>query len=214
MFTGHEFADGAEVILKTLKKHQAKAAFFLTGDFYRNPAFRKTIKQLKKAGHYLGAHSDKHVLYADWVKRDSLLVTHTQFIKDLQDNYTEMARFGIKKEQAPFYLPPYEWYNQQISDWTKAQGLQLINYTPGTLSHADYTYPSLGKQYRTSEVIYHSILEYEHKDKNGLNGFLLLLHIGTEPARPDKFHHKLDQLMLELKAKGYQFVSLPNLLSE
>src|SRR5690606_26142499 len=66
IFSGHEYADGAEDILKVLKKHDAKASFFLTGDFYRNRNFEDFIKKAISEGHYLGAHSDKHLLYIDW----------------------------------------------------------------------------------------------------------------------------------------------------
>jgi peptidoglycan/xylan/chitin deacetylase (PgdA/CDA1 family) len=97
------------------------------------------IRRLKKDGHYLGAHSDMHLLYCDWNKRDSLLVTHSQFSFDLADNYSEMARLGMDVKKAKYFLPPYEWYNDTIAAWTKQLGLQLISYTPGTLSHADYT---------------------------------------------------------------------------
>ncbi len=160
----------------------------------------------------MGAHSDKHLLYAPWTNRDSLLVTEAVFKKDLLDNYAEMARFGIPFQAAPFFLPPYEWYNQQITDWTNQLGLTMINYTPGTLSHADYTFPSLGKQYRTSQVILQSILDQEKKDPNGLNGYLLLLHLGTDPARKDKFYPYLGPLLNELKRRGYTFVALPDAL--
>lgn len=169
---------------------------------------------MQKDGHYLGAHSDKHLLYADWGKRDSLLVTKGEFTVDLYRNYAQMERFGIKEKDAPYYLPPYEWYNQKIADWTHELGFTLLNYTPGTLSHADYTYPGLGKQYRTSAVILQSILEQEKKDPNGLNGYFLLLHLGTDPQRHDKFYPHLDQLIQELKTRGYEFVTLPQALEQ
>lgn len=194
-----------------MKKHGIKAAFFLTGDFYRNPAFAPVVKGLRKDGHYLGAHSDRHLLYADWGKRDSLLVSKGEFMVDLLANYAQMERFGIKQKDAPYFLPPYEWYNQRIADWTQELGLTLINYTPGTLSHADYTYPSLGKQYRSSQTILQSIWNHEQKDPHGLNGFLLLLHLGTHPERTDKLYHHLDTLLLELKNKGYKVVPLVQL---
>ncbi|GGK70628.1 hypothetical protein GCM10011405_18360 [Rufibacter glacialis] len=140
------------------------------------------------------------------------MVTKETFTTDLLANYAEMAKFGIKREAAPFFLPPYEWYNQQIADWCQETGFTLINYTPGTLSHADYTYPSLGKQYRTSEFIYTSILNQEQKDPHGLNGYLLLLHLGTDPARTDKFYHRLDELLQELTRRGYQMAPLQEVI--
>jgi peptidoglycan/xylan/chitin deacetylase (PgdA/CDA1 family) len=194
-----------------LYDQKIKASFFFTGRFYRNSDFTAVIQQLKKDGHYLGAHSDEHLLYCDWTKRDSLLVTKKQFTHDLLNNYSAMEKFSIQKQDAHFFLPPYEWYNDTIAAWTKQAGFQLINYTPGTKSHADYTTPAM-KNYTASIDIFNSILQYE--TKLGLNGFILLLHVGAGPARTDKFYHKLPLLFNELKKRGYDFVRIDKLLQQ
>ncbi len=211
VFTGHEFADGGKIITQTLKDENLKASFFFTGDFYRNKKFKSVIKNLRKQGHYLGAHSDKHLLYCDWNKRDSLLVTKDDFEKDISANYKVMERFGLNKQKASLFLPPYEWYNNSIATWAKETGLQLINFTPGTRSNADYTTPD-EKNYRSSEEIYQSIINYERSNPSGLNGFMFLLHIGTDPKRMDKFYNRLPQLIAALKAKGFQFQTVEELL--
>ncbi len=207
VFTGHEFADGGETIVTTLQQQRIKASFFFTGDFYNNSLFKKTITQLKKDGHYLGAHSNKHLLYADWMKRDSLLVSNDEFTKDLEMNYAAMKKLGITN--AKYFLPPYEWYNDSIAAWTKAMNLQLINFTPGTNSNADYTTPDM-KNYRGSDEIYNSITTQEAK--GNLNGYILLLHTGTDPKRTDKFYFKLNQLIQYLRQKGYVFKRVDELL--
>ena len=209
VFTGDEFADGGEFITKTLKDQNVKASFFFTGRFYRNPQFKSIIQQLKKEGHYLGAHSNDHLLYCDWSKRDSLLVSEEEFKTDLLKNYEAMQSFGIKKKDALFFLPPFEWYNDSIASWTNELGLQLINFTPGTLSHADYTTPE-AKNYRSSETIYQSIINYGNN--RSLNGFILLLHIGTDPKRTDKFYHYLPQLIQWLQQNSYRLVTVDKLL--
>lgn len=211
VFTGDEFADGEALITETLKREKIKASFFLTGRFYRTEEFKAIIKQLKKDGHYLGAHSNEHLLYCDWEKRDSLLVTEQQFKTDLENNYAEMKKHGIAKSQAAYFLPPYEWYNDTIAAWTKELGLQLINFTPGTRSTADYTTPNM-KSYRSSEEIYRSIINYQQLKASGLNGFILLVHIGTDPKRTDKFYYKLPGLIKYLKIQGYQFQTVNQLL--
>lgn len=210
VFTGDEYADGGEKISKVLAQEKVKASFFLTGNFYRNPNFQSLIKKLKKDGHYLGPHSDKHLLYCDWNKRDSLLVTKTGFETDLNNNYQAMSNFGIDKEDAKYFLPPYEWYNQTIADWTKAQGLRLINFTLGTRSNADYTYPEMGKSYRSSDEIYRSITTFNETKPNGLNGFILLLHIGTDARRTDKFYNRLAELVAYLKKADYKLTRIDN----
>lgn len=206
VFTGDEFAQGGDVLRKTLGKHGVKGSFFFTGNFYRNPDFEPIIRGLHEDGHYLGAHSDRHLLYATWENRDSLLVTHEEFLKDLKDNYTEMERFGIKKEDAPYYIPPYEWYNKEIARWTEEAGFILVNFSPGTYSNADWTTPDLGRRYVSSDTIFARILRYE--EDNGLNGFILLTHIGAHPDRPDPFHFWMDDLISELKERGYRFTLL------
>lgn len=199
------------MIRDVLKRRNVPAGFFLTGNFYANRDNRRLIRGLLSDGHYLGGHSDKHLLYADWTKRDSLLVTESEFRKDLQRNYKRMRGFGIKKENAKYFLPPYEWYNKSIAQWTDEMGLRLVNFSPGTLSTADYTTPDMGVRYRSSNVIYQSILEYETRAPGGLNGFILLVHIGTDPGRTDKFYGRLDELVSELRDKGYVFKRIDEL---
>jgi endoglucanase len=208
VFTGDEYADGGNYIVKALNDLKIGASFFFTGRFYRNTNFTAIIKKIKNEGHYLGAHSDQHLLYCDWTKRDSLLVNKKQFTSDLLRNYAAMQKFGIQKKSAPFFLPPYEWYNDTIAAWTSELGFQLINYTPGTKSHADYTTPAM-KNYTASDDILQSILQYE--SAGNMNGFILLLHVGTNPARTDKFYYKLPQLVSELKKRGYEFEPIDRL---
>ena len=152
-------------------------------------------------------------MYCDWTKRDSLLVTEQEFKKDLLENYKKMTTFGISKKQAPYFLPPYEWYNDTIAAWTKELDLQLINYTPGSLSHADYTTPD-AKNYRSSATIYQSIIDYEKNSSNGLNGAILLMHIGTDPKRTDKLYHFLPQLLQWLSEKKYNLVNVGRLVKQ
>lgn len=206
VFTGHEYADGATTIQEVLKNNTIKGTFFLTGDFYRK--YPTIVRDLQNDGHYMGPHSDKHLLYADWQKRDSTLVSRSLFEKDLNDNYRAMEKIGLKIESLRYFMPPYEWYNQEISNWAKKMDVQIVNFTPGTTSNADYTTPDM-KNYLSSETIYDNILKFE--EKNGLNGFILLIHIGTDPKRTDKLYNRLNDLVKELKNRKYQFVRIDEL---
>lgn len=212
VFSADEFGDGAHFIDSALNAKKVNASFFFTGNFLRNPLYKKTVVSLLKHGNYVGSHSDKHLLYCDWTKRDSLFVTKDSFTTDLKHSYKELKRFGIKKQDAKYFFPPYEWHNDSIAAWTKSFGLQLINFSPGTYSNADYTTPSMGKRYLPSDTIYNRILRYEKVHPNGLNGFILLLHAGTDAERTDKFYFKLPQLIEELRSLGYEFVRVDKLL--
>ena len=109
-------------------------------------------------------------------------------------------------------MPPYEWYNKSINLWTEDAGLKLVNFSPGTYSNGDWTYPELGDGYYNSDFIYRKILEYE--STYGMNGFILLTHIGTDPRRPDKLYNRLEELVVELQGRGYEFKRLDKSLSE
>jgi peptidoglycan/xylan/chitin deacetylase (PgdA/CDA1 family) len=207
VFSAHEFGEGGSKIASTLHKLNAKASFFFTGDFYRDKQYHKLIKLLKTDGHYLGAHSDKHLLYADWSKRDSLLISQKDFDKDLSDNYRAMMNFGIDPSESTFFLPPYEWYNKETVDWASHMGLTTVNFTPGTRTNADYTTPEMSN-YRSTEEILTDLNTFERKDPNGLNGAIILIHLGTSPSRTDKLYNQLDNLLESLKGKGYEFCKI------
>lgn len=211
VFTGDEFAEGGTVIADALQKNNVKASFFLTGRFYRTRANRHLIERLRKDGHYLGPHSDAHLLYTAWDDRTKTLVTREQFERDLNANFAAMRPFGIGRKQVPFFMPPYEWYNDEISTWTMLMGYQIVNFTPGTRSNADYTTDN-DKNYLSSDAIMTRIKEYEAKDPNGLNGFILLTHIGSGPKRTDKFHNRVDELINWLRSKNYEPVRVDELL--
>jgi peptidoglycan/xylan/chitin deacetylase (PgdA/CDA1 family) len=115
IFTGGSFADGGGHIRRVLRDEGVKAAFFFTGDFYRAPEFEAIIRGLAADGHYLGAHSDKHLLYCPWEDREKTLVTRDEFRADLEANVREMERFGVEREAARLFIPPYEWYNRTVA---------------------------------------------------------------------------------------------------
>jgi peptidoglycan/xylan/chitin deacetylase (PgdA/CDA1 family) len=211
VFTGHEFADGGNLVREVLKRKKARASFFFTGDFYRREENAVLISGLKGDGHYLGPHSDRHLLYCSWENREQLLVTKKEFSDDILRNYRAMNAFGLSMEDSPFFIPPYEWYNEEIANWAKERGLVLCNFTPGTFSNADYTTPDMSN-YRSSARIYESIFEHERTDPHGLSGFILLVHIGTHPGRRDKFYRRLEELLSGLRMKGYGFVRIDELL--
>jgi peptidoglycan/xylan/chitin deacetylase (PgdA/CDA1 family) len=211
VFTGHGYAEGGETILGELGKHNGKGSFFFTGDFLTNANFRPLIQRIVREGHYLGPHSDKHVLYCPWEGPQKTLVTHAEFRADLESNLRKIEHFGIPRRQIRYFLPPYEHYNREIVGWARELGLTLINFTPGTRANADYT-GEAEQNFIPSQAIFDSIVGKERQDPHGLNGFILLLHIGSGPDRADKFPARFGALLDCLSGKGYQFVRVDELL--
>lgn len=207
LFTGDEFRDGLPHISKVLEKKNIKGAFFVTGRFIEDIKSAKILAKLAQKGHYVGPHSDQHLLYSPWENRDSLLITKEEFVKDLETNVQRLEKLGIKK--GDIFVAPYEWYNKKIVDWSTESGFDVYNFTPGLRTPADYTYPEMGTRYMSSEKIVNQIYNYEKE--NGLNGYIILIHIGTDSRRTDKLYARLEEIIAELQSKNYNFVPLTKL---
>ena len=210
VFTAHEFGEGGGTILDELGRHHAKGSFFVTGVYLAQQDNQALLRRIVNEGHYLGPHSDQHLLYCSWENPPRLLVTPDQFQADLDANLNKLTALGVQRRQVRFFLPPFEHYNQEIAAWTSGQGLRLVNFTPGTRANADYTEEG-APNFVSSQAIFDSIVACEREDPHGLNGYLLLLHLGAGPKRTDKFHARFGALLDSLAGRGYQFVRVDEL---
>lgn len=213
MYTGGDYADGGPTILGELQRRGLKASFFFTGDFLRRAEYKPLIERIRDEGHYIGAHSDKHLEYASDDSPPKLLVTRAEFEEDVTRNLVEIERFGIPRSAARIFLPPFEQYTPEIAAWTRARGMLLINFTEGTSSNADYL-EDTAPNFISAEAIVKSILAQEERTRDdGLRGFLLLMHIGVGPDRKrDRLYEHLGALLDELSRRGYRFVRVDELL--
>jgi peptidoglycan/xylan/chitin deacetylase (PgdA/CDA1 family) len=140
------------------------------------------------------------------------LVTEEFFKEDLRKNIAALQKLGALRGKMPrLFIPPYEWYNGDQVRWSRAMGVTLINFTPGSGSNRDYA-PEGDPRFVPARTIYNDILAYEEKDRHGLNGFILLLHLGS--GRKDAFHPLLGPLCDELANRGYRFVRIDKLCAE
>lgn len=211
IFTGGDFGEGTGHVLDTLKAQNLHASFFFTGDYLRKPGHQQYLARIVAEGHYLGPHSDAHALYCPWEDRAKTLVTEQFFKDDLAKNIADVRRYGALRDarQPVYFIPPYEWFNKDQTNWSREMNALLFNFTPGSGSNRDWA-PEGHKSFAPSEKIIADILAYEKKDPHGLNGFLLLLHVGSQ--RKDKTFLLLDELLNELRARGYKFVTVDQLL--
>jgi hypothetical protein len=86
----------------------------------------------------------------------------------------------------------------------------VFNFSPNSGSNRDYIREG-DKKFVTSRKLLHDILTYEKKDNHGLNGFILLLHLGS--GRKDPFHPRLGPLCDELVKRRYEFERVDKMLS-
>lgn len=212
VFTGDERGESTGPILDALKEREIKAGLFVTGNFVRDAKLRPLLKRAIAEGHYVGPHSDSHALYCSWEDREKSLVTREFFVDDLNKNVDALRELGaLGRERAKLFIPPYEWFNRDQVRWCEELDVTLINFTPGSGSNRDYA-PEGDRVFVPSRKIYEDILAYEKKDPHGLNGFILLLHLGS--GRRDPFHPLLGELCDALVERGYQFVRVDELVGK
>ena len=202
IFSADDTFEGAQPILRTLDRHCVKASFFLTGNCLRDERFRPIICEIICNGHYVGGHSDKHLLYSPWDDRQQSLVSPDSLIADFRQNMIELKKYGVDIKQIHYFLPPYEYYNNEHVRLIESLGQTVINFTPGLQTAADYTTPDM-PNYRSSQELIDQLFAFE--TKNGLNGSIILIHPGTQESRTDKLYLRLDEIILGLKEKGYTF---------
>ncbi|MBP6365271.1 MAG: hypothetical protein KA300_04090, partial [Bacteroidales bacterium] len=106
------------------------------------------------------------------------------------------------QKDAVWFTPPYEWYNKESVYTASTLGLKTINYTPGTSTPADYTYPGMSS-YKTSDELIAKLFAFEKS--NNLNGAIILIHPGVDDRRADKLYDRLDSIIKRLKKLGYSF---------
>lgn len=129
---------------------------------------------------------------------------------DLAKNIDDLKHLGASLGSPVLFIPPYEWFNADQVRWAKSMNVQLFNFSPGSGSNRDYM-PESDPRFVSSRKIFDDILAYEKRDPHGLNGYVLLLHLGAE--RNDKFPPFLDQLIGNIQSLGYQFIRIDQMVS-
>jgi peptidoglycan/xylan/chitin deacetylase (PgdA/CDA1 family) len=214
VFTADQYAEGAGPILDALHHRRVHASFFLTGRFLRLPEAAVLVGRLRREGHLVGPHSDAHLQYATWDRPPRLLVTREVFEADLAANLRMLSKHGIEPQAVRFFLPPFEHYTEEIASWTGQGGRILINLTPGTRSQTDYMTDD-DPHFTPAREIVASVLKAERTDPDGLNGYILLMHLGAGPGRTrDHLHDHLAELLDELVQRGYGLIRVDELLAD
>lgn len=183
------FDDGSDgtnipVILKILSTYNVKATFFVTGKAVINHPTR--IKSIIAQGHAIGNHSYSHP-YFTRISTDSMKyqLTKTEtLVKNLTGRTTK-----------PYFRPPYGAYNTLV-----LQTVGSIGYTKTIRWNID----TIDWDGRSAYRIYSKVLN------NIVPGSIVLMHAGAGAKYTPT---ALPTIIKGLKAKGYRFVTIPQLLA-
>lgn len=166
-------------ILKTLKKHNAKAIFFLTKPFIESSP--SLVKKMKKQGHLTGNHTSTH---------PSLPGRSVQEIRKEIRDCEEAFKKVTGCELDPFIRPPMGEFSERSLKVTKDMGYSTILWS---MAYYDYDVNNQpGKDY----VVKHFKDNY-HK------GAIPLIH-NTSSSNCEA----LDDVLTYLEKKKYRFGTL------
>jgi len=210
-FAASDYAEQTLEYLAILRQYGLKASVFPSGVAVGK--YRNLIQKAVDDGHYLGPHSyaQPEPVFCDFNNRNITLVTRDFFVQDIENALQNLsATFGRTRDQMQFWLPPYQLYNNDISNWSHDVGQILWCFTEGTLSDSDFSGEG-DPNFKPSQEILQSVIDYEQKDPFGLNGFALFFHLGSD-HRTDKFAPYMPALLQYLLAKQYKFITIDELL--
>ncbi|MGI6007022.1 MAG: polysaccharide deacetylase family protein [Ruminococcus sp.] len=145
--------DDVTDLLSSLKNHQVKATFFVTGEWLKSHT--QDVKKIAAAGHELGNHTEHHP--------DMTLLNEKDQTEELMSVHNEVSRLsGISMQ---LFRPPYGSYDNSVIQNARKNGYLTVTWN---VDSQDW------KDYGTNDVI-SAVCENE----NLQNGSIILFHGGA-----------------------------------
>jgi peptidoglycan/xylan/chitin deacetylase (PgdA/CDA1 family) len=113
---------------------------------------------------------------------------------------------------------PYGEHNGEIRAWAAEPGYRHVGWTRDAASREDldsrdWVADPTSSIYRSSREIRDRILGFGQGNGHGLNGGIVLMHLGTG-RRSDPAHARLPEILDGLAARGYRLVTISDLLRD
>lgn len=172
-----------EKILDTLKTHEIKAAFFLTGHYVEKNA--DLVRRMVNEGHTVGNHTMHHPDMSKLTEMDAF----QKELSDLENIYREITGAEMPK----YYRPPQGIYSQENLSLAKELGYKTVFWS---LAYADWN----NDAQPSKEEAFGKLIPRIH------NGAVVLLHATSKTNG-----EILDELLRKWKEMGYTFQSLEDL---
>lgn len=174
-------------ILDILKKHDAKATFFVVGQQAKIKSKAQLIRREIEEGHEVGNHTYFHT-FGDQIKNKA------DYLKELEDTDRMIVEAGAPKPT--LFRPPGGVYNDTVMECAQKRGYTIVLWS-WHQDTEDWNRP--GKQRIINKVI-----------RNARNGDIVLFHDNVHGQ--SQTIYALERILPELKKQGYEFVTVSELL--
>ena len=167
-------------ILDTLKAHNAKAAFFVVGNYLESAP--ELVQRMADEGHLVGNHTWHHYDMARIAEEQAFSAELTR----VEEKYRELTGQAMKK----YYRPPQGVYSEENLRMAQALGYRTVFWS---LAYVDW----LQDDQPTAEEAFSKLLPRTHP------GAIVLLHSTSATNAAI-----LDDLLTRWEEAGYRFGSL------
>ncbi|WP_238456379.1 delta-lactam-biosynthetic de-N-acetylase [Desulfotruncus arcticus] len=171
-------------ILDILKSNDVKAAFFVTGHYVKTQP--DLVKRMVDEGHIVGNHTDSHPSMPDI--SDEQIKQELQIVENEYQNITDIK--GMT-----YLRPPKGEYSERTLALTSEMGYSSIFWS---IALVDWVPMPNG-----SDQAYQGVMDKLH------NGAVILLHAISKDDT-----EALDKIIKDVKAQGYTFKTLDDLVKE
>ncbi len=178
-------------LLQILDKHGVKATFFWLGQWMEQPEMHELVQEAYQAGHTIGNHSYSH----PYLTR----IPSGQVWADEIDKTQAIVRQAVGVAPA-LMRPPYGYLEDEQIEALRARGMKAILWSIDTQDwHVAWSQDTNG-----GATIADRVLEHVHDEA------IVLMHDGGGPRHLTI--QAVDRLIPELKARGYRFVTIDQLI--
>jgi peptidoglycan/xylan/chitin deacetylase (PgdA/CDA1 family)/GT2 family glycosyltransferase len=175
-------------VLKVLKENGVQATFFLIGANVK--VYPNTAREIVKEGNAIGNHSYSHPIF---------LALETNKAQDRQIDLAEKTIQDVTGVHCVLFRPPHGYKTPWLLKAVQKRGMVSVEWAEDS---ADWTNA-------TSSQIVANVL------KSVRPGNIILLHDGsnlTHGVDRSQTLKALPEIIKDLKAQGYRFVTIPELL--
>ncbi|MEH2054366.1 polysaccharide deacetylase family protein [Nostoc sp.] len=170
-------------ILEILKKNNIKATFFMIGEMVKY--FPQVAKQVAADGHVIGNHTWHH-----WYRRMDVATAASEIDRTAEIIYKTTG------EKTTLFRPPGGFLNNGLAEYAKNEKYAVMMWSEES-GDAERRSPQV-------PMLIKNVLKYAKP------GAIVLMHDGG--GNRSKSVKALPEMIAGLKAQGYRFVTIPQLL--
>jgi peptidoglycan/xylan/chitin deacetylase (PgdA/CDA1 family) len=206
-------------ILDILRQAGIRCTFFLTGKFVER--YPQTVRQIVEEGHEVGNHTYSHPHLTEYAA-SGRQVTKTgvdrEFVQSQLKKMEEVFRELTGRDVVRLWRPPFGEHNREIRSWAAELGYRTVGWTVESqngenFDTRDWVADPESENYLSAEEIRDMILKAADAVPNGLNGAIILMHLGSHRSS-DFPHRKLPEIIEKLRKRGYRFVTVSELIND